>query len=177
MNRLNYTKLSNKNKIIRTIWIACYVLFFRIVPTPFHGLRCFVLRMFGAKVGKRVHVYPDVSIWAPWNLEIDDYSCLGRKVVCYSVDKVIIGRKVVVSQGSHLCTATHDYTDRKFPLLTAPIVLKDEVWLAAECFVGPGVVANASSMAGSRAVVTKDMEENAIYTGNPAEYRRKRYQK
>jgi len=64
-----------------------------------------------------------------------DHSCLSEAVDCYCVDKITIGAHSTVSQYSFLCTASHDYTDPKMPLTTAPIVIGERVWIAADVFV------------------------------------------
>jgi len=83
-----------------------------------------VLRCFGAKIGAGVHPYPSARIWAPWNLRLDRDSCLANGVDCYCVAPVHIGAGAIISQYSYLCTASHDYSDPLFPLISAPIWVK-----------------------------------------------------
>ena len=104
-----------RNRIKRLIWGCVYVLFFRYSPKPFHAWRSFLLRLFGATVGKGVHVYPAVKIWAPWNLELGDECGIGNGAILYSQDKISIGYRVVISQGTHICAGTHDYRKPGFP--------------------------------------------------------------
>ena len=158
---------SIKNRFARVIWKFCYYIFFRLSPTPFHFWRAFILRLFGAKVGKHVHVYPNVDIWAPWNLTIGDYSGIGNRVILYSQGKIIIGEKVVISQGSHLCTGSHDYTKKGFPLITKPILIHNNVWIAAEVFIYPGITVNNGVVVGARSVVIKDLPEWMLCSGHP----------
>src|SRR5258705_11530976 len=63
---------SLKNRVGRIAWNLVYAIFFRTSPAPLHRWRSFLLRCFGAEIGKGVHVYPRVRIWAPWNLELKD---------------------------------------------------------------------------------------------------------
>jgi len=105
------TPLSLRNTTGRAIWNVVWLLLFRPTPRPFHAWRSVLLRMFGAKLGKAVHPYPSARIWAPWNLEMGDHSCLSEDVDCYCVDKIRIGPHATVSQYSFLCTASHDYKD------------------------------------------------------------------
>jgi len=99
---------------------------------------------------------------------MEDDSCLADGVDCYCVDKISLGRHVVVSQRSFLCTASHDVSDRRFRLVTAPIVLESRSWVAAEAFIGPGVTMSEGSVAAARAVVVKDVPAWTIVGGNPA---------
>lgn len=132
-----------------------------------HNWRAFVLRMFGAKVGRGVHVYPGVKIWAPWNLDLADECGIANGAILYSMDKIIIGRRAVVSQGAHLVAGTHDYTKVGFPLITKPIYIGDYVWIATEAFIHPGVNVKEGCVVGARSVVTKDMPEWMVCAGNP----------
>lgn len=104
--------ISYRNVIGRQCWNVVWLLFYRPSPIAFHSWRCLLLRLFGAKVGKRVHPYPSSKVWAPWNLILGDGACLASDVDCYNVAKVDLGERAIVSQRSYLCTATHDYNSR-----------------------------------------------------------------
>ncbi len=158
---------SLKNRILRMMWNCIYFLFFTHSPRPFHSWRSFLLKLFGAKIGKGVHVYPKVKIWAPWNLELDDECGIGNGTTLYSQGKIKIGKRAIISQGVHLCTGTHDYTKQGHPLITFPIVIEDQVWIAAEAFIHPGITIGEGAVIGARSVVTKNIPAWTICTGNP----------
>ncbi len=119
-------------------------------------------------MGEGTHVYPGVIIWAPWNLEIADQAGIGNGAILYSQGKITIGRKAVISQGAHLCAGTHDFTKAGFPLVTKPIVIGDQVWIAAEAFVHPGVTIGEGCVVGARSVVTSDLPAWKVCSGFPA---------
>lgn len=126
------------------------------------------MRLFGAKIGNNVHIYPSVRVWAPWNLEIYDNVGIGDRSILYSMDKIIIRSRVVISQGSHLCTGSHDYNRRDFRLITAPIVILDSSWICAECFVSPGVTIAEGSVIAPRSVVAKSVPDSwGVWAGAP----------
>jgi len=158
---------SLKNRIGRVAWNIVYALFFRFSPAPFHAWRSFLLRCFGAKVGKGVHVYPGVKIWAPWNLELKDQCGIASGATLYSQGFISIGRRAVISQDSYICTGTHDYTVKEQPLITFPIIIEDYVWVAAGAFVNPGITIEEGAVIGARSVVTKDMPAWTICAGHP----------
>jgi putative colanic acid biosynthesis acetyltransferase WcaF len=54
----------------RVAWNLVWVLLYRPSPTPLHGWRRMLLRLFGAEIGAGAHPYPSARIWAPWNLEM-----------------------------------------------------------------------------------------------------------
>lgn len=156
------------DKVKRGVWELFAAVMFRFTPVPFHPWRCFILRIFGAQIGRRVAVYPDCRIWAPWNLTVGDNATIGGGVILYNVAPVVIGEDVVVSQRTHLCTASHDYNSKTFDLIAAPIQLCQNAWVSAEAFVGPGVTVGHSAVVVARTVVIRSVAEREIVAGNPA---------
>lgn len=157
-----------RNRLMRLLWAAAYVLLFRPSPAPLHAWRAMLLRLYGAKTGKGCHIYPGVKIWAPWNMELGDYVCLANDVICSSMARIRIGRKAVISQGARLYTGTHDYEDPKFRLILKSIEIGAGSWIAAEAFVMPGVRIGDGAVIGARSVVTGDVPAWTVYAGNPA---------
>lgn len=162
------------NRVGRVMWIAVWLCFCRWTPPPLHHWRALVLRVFGARVGAGVHVYPSARIWAPWNLEIGDASAIGRAATIYSQGQITLGHRVVISQGAHLCAGTHDFDTPGFPLLTKPIIVRDDAWIAAEAFVHPGVTVGEGCVVGARSVVVGDLPDWTVCSGFPAKALRTR---
>lgn len=174
LSQYNFT-FSLSNKLGRVLWNSCYWIFFRpFFLNVFKNWRCFVLRLFGAKIGKHSCVYSDVKIWAPWNLELGNNSCIGSGVDCYNQGKVIIGDQTIISQKTYLCASTHDYTKSDFPLKLGPIHIKDQVWIAADVFVAPGVSIGQGAVIGARSAVVKNVDAWIVVGGNPARLIKKR---
>ncbi|MDT0688828.1 WcaF family extracellular polysaccharide biosynthesis acetyltransferase [Salegentibacter sp. F188] len=158
---------SIQNRVGRLFWNVTAFFLFQYTPNPLHRWRCFLLRLFGAKIGKGVHVYPGVKIWAPWNLELEDECGIGNGATIYSQGKIKIGKRTVISQGAHLVAGTHDYTKAGFPLITMPIDIGANAWIAAEAFVHPGVIIGEGSVVGARSVVTKNLPAWMVCSGHP----------
>jgi putative colanic acid biosynthesis acetyltransferase WcaF len=93
---------------------------------------------------------------------------IGDHAIVYSIGKITIGRATNISQYSHLCACTHDYTTRRFPLLSPPIVIGEEVWIAADAFIGPGVTVGDRAVVGARATVVKDVPSDQVVAGPDA---------
>lgn len=159
---------SRLNQGLRLVWRIVWLLAYRPSPKVFHGWRRLLLRGFGAKIAKDAYTHPSVKIWAPWNLEMGSLSCLGPDVDCYSVDRIVIAPRAVVSQYSFLCTATHDYRVASRPVVTSPIVIRERAWVAADAFIGPGVTIGEGAVVGARSSVYRDVEPWTIVAGNPA---------
>jgi putative colanic acid biosynthesis acetyltransferase WcaF len=162
------------NRLSRLTWQIVSMLFFRPSPVPMHWWRAALLRLFGARVARGAAIYPTVIVWAPWNLEMKRRSTLGRGVTCYNPALVSVGEEAVVSQGSHLCAASHDYNDPSFQLFAKPIQIGDRAWVGAECFVGPGVTIGEGAVLGARAVLFSDAPAWTVWIGNPAELKKAR---
>lgn len=127
-----------------------------------------ILKCFGAKISFSCHPYASVKIWAPWNLTLGDNSCLGPYVNCYNQGHIHIGKNVIISQFTYLCASTHDYKKNNFPLLIKPIYIGDQTWVAADAFIGPGVIIGSKCVIAARAVVTKQVFDHEVVGGNPA---------
>ena len=158
---------SLRNRFARALWEVVSLVLFRLSPRPLHQWRAFLLRLFGARVGRGVHIYPGVKIWAPWNLVLHDECGVASGAILYSQGRITIGVRAVVSQGAHLCAGTHDYTKHGFPLITMPIHIGNYSWVAAEAFVHPGVTIGDGCVIGARSVATKDMPGWMVCAGNP----------
>ena len=105
---------------------------------------------------------------------MEAYSCLASDVDCYNVAPITLGANSTVSQGAYLCTASHDISDPLNPLITAPIVIEDQAWVAAGAFVGMGVTIGQGAVVGARAAVFKSVEPWSVVGGNPAKFIKQR---
>ena len=166
-------KYSYGELLRRVLWGVGRV-FFRCSPRICFGWRRFLLRCFGAKIGKHVNTYPSTWIYFPWNLTVGDWSSIGEQAFIYNLGRVTIGEKATISHRAQLCAGTHDYTRPDLPLLRPPIVVQDQAWICADAFVGPGVTVGGGAIVGARAVVTKNVAQWTIVGGNPAKEIKKR---
>jgi putative colanic acid biosynthesis acetyltransferase WcaF len=162
------------NRVIRAIWIVVWFIFCRWTPTYFFGWRRLFLSFFGAQISKSARVYSSVNIWLPKNVTMEEHSCLGPEVNCYSMGHIHIGAYATVSQRAVLCAGTHDIDNSDFQLVVKPIIIGSEAWVAAEAFVGPGVTIAPNSVIGARCVIFCDTVTNGVYAGNPAKFIRYR---
>lgn len=162
---------SISNKVKRVLWIIIYSILFRPFNLSiFKKWRIAVLRSFGAKIGDNSCVYASAKIWAPWNLEIGSYSCIGPRVDCYNQGKISIGNQTIISQKVYLCASSHDFTKSNFPLIRKSVHISDQVWIAADAFVAPGVTIGEGAVIGARSAVVKNVDAWTVVGGNPARY-------
>jgi putative colanic acid biosynthesis acetyltransferase WcaF len=162
------------NKLGRVAWALVWLLCFRPSPRLCFGWRRWLLRCFGATVGRNVRISPSVRIWAPWNLTIGDEASIAHHVDCYCVALIKIDDHATVSQYSFLCSASHDISDPNMALTSAPIHIESQAWVCAGAFIGPGLHIRQGAVVGARAVVIKDVNAWTVVAGNPARLVRQR---
>lgn len=92
---------------------------------------------------------------------------IGRNVTIYNLATVTLEYGANLSQNCHLCAGTHDFNRWSMPLVTRPITIGRNAWLAADVFVGPGVTVGELCVIGARAVVVQDMPASMICVGHP----------
>ena len=163
------------NRLTRALWGIVWLLLFRPSPRSFHAWRSLLLRLFGAQLGEKVHVYPNVKIWLPSLLVAGNRVGIADGVTLYNMATIYIGDNCVVSQGAHLCAGTHDIDSANFQLVAKPIKLEKNVWVCAEAFIGPGVTIAEGCVLGARAVAVKNITDPwTVWAGNPAIMKRAR---
>ena len=145
------------SRIKEALWVLVKCTFFlNPLPLP-SGLRCRLLRLFGATVGKGVVIRSRTNVSFPWRLSIGDHSWIGEQVEILSLAQVRIGSHVCISQRAYLCTGSHNFRSAGFSLVTRPITVEDHSWVAANAFICPGVTIGERSMVGAGVTVTSDV--------------------
>ncbi len=157
-----------RENIKRVLWGTVQMTLFRTSFHNWYGVRRVMLRAFGANIHPTARIRRTVCIEIPWNLTVEEGSAIGDRAIVYCLGPIRIGKRTVVSQGAHLCAGSHDYTTPDFTLLRVPIDIGDDVWIAADAFVGPTVKVGCGAILGARACTMKDLDEWTIYAGNPA---------
>lgn len=172
MQKLNKFKLPKnfrgRSGLVVQLWWMTDFFFFKLSPQVLYGWRRFLLRLFGAKIGKNVIIRPNVTITYPWKVSIGDNSWIGDNVELYSLGEIEIGSNVVISQKSYLCAASHDYDKEDFPIWSKKITIEDECWLATDVYVAPGVTIGRGTVVGARSSVFKDLPAGKVCVGSPA---------
>ncbi len=153
--------------VVQLWWIVQATLF-RASPQVLYGWRRFLLRLFGCSLGTGVLVRSTAEITYPWKVSIGDHSWIGHDVTLYSLGEIHIGSDVVVSQGSYLCAASHDMQSPSFDIYNKPIYVEDEVWIATDVFLSPGVRIGRGAVVGARSTVLHDLPTMMVCFGNPA---------
>lgn len=164
-----------RQQLARLGWQVFWGVFARWSPRPLHGWRAFCLRIWGARIEAGCRIYPGVIVWAPWNLECEADACVADGVDLYNPARIKLGARAVVSQGAYLCTASHDYTDARFPLVAKEITVGTDAWVGARAIILPGCEIGEGSVIGAGSVVTRSTPAWSVCAGNPCRVIKEKY--
>jgi len=159
---------TTKEKVARMIWAMVEATLFRLSFHDWYRWRAFLLRRFGAKIGRKARIRRTVRIEIPWNLTLGDDVIVGDGAILYALGPISIGDRSMISQYVHLCAGTHDHRFKTYPQMRPPISIGADCWIAAGAFIGPGVTIGDRSVVSARAGVFKDVPTDVIVLGNPA---------
>lgn len=166
--------IPKSDKIYRLFWRIVSLFLFRPFSLPFfNGWRIFLLKCFGAEIGKGSIVFSSVYIPSPKKFKMGINSCIGPEVKLH-FGSTVIGNKVTVSQRTYLCSATHLIDSLNTPLISGTIIIQDFAWIAAEAFIMANVTIQEGAIVGARAAVFKDVDAWTVVGGNPAKMIKKR---
>jgi putative colanic acid biosynthesis acetyltransferase WcaF len=135
---------------------------------PISGVKVFLLRSFGASIGKGVVIKPHVSVKYPWHLRVGNNVWIGEYTWIDNLTTVDIQDNVCISQGALLLCGNHHYKKPSFDLIVGKITLEEGSWVGAKAVVCPGVTLKSHSMLTVGSVATRSLEAYSINQGNPA---------
>lgn len=159
---------SRRENIGRVLWAIVQGSLFRCSFHTWHRWRIALLRLFGANVHESCYIRRTARFECPWNFTAGPNCAIGDYVIVYALGPITLGRRVSVSQYSHLCAGTHDFSRFDLPLIRPAITLMDDAWLGTDAFVGPGVTMHEGALLGARASAFGDLEAWTVNVGNPA---------
>lgn len=162
----------------RWVFVFWYLLkcvfFLSAFPWP-SRFKSWLLRRFGAEIGREVYWKPRINIHIPWKLKVGDFTWIGEEVCIINFAPVSIGANCCLSQRSFLCSGNHDHRSPDMRYRHAPIVLEDGVWVGAGAFVGPGVIIGTDAVITVMSLANRSLEGGWIYAGNPCQPVRPRW--
>ena len=103
------------------------------------------------------------------NIQIGTGTIIGGHVFLDGRDKLIIGNHVDIASGVMIYNSEHDINSEDFHAISAPVEIGDFVFIGPRAIILPGVKIGRGAVVAAGAVVTKDVTEDAIVGGGPAE--------
>lgn len=121
---------------------------------------------------------PRIYISDAKDLQIGKHCRINENV--FFQGKISIGNYVMIAPNVAFHSSTHIYGDTSKPMVTygltesEKIIVEDDVWIARNVVILPGVRIGRGSIIGANAVVSKDVAPYSIMGGVPAKLIRKR---
>lgn len=162
-----------RSRVVEALWVLAELL---LVTNPLQAssaVRAWVLRLFGARVGRRVILRPRLRVKFPWNLEIGDNCWIGEGVWLHNQGRLTIEDNVVVSQETFITTGSHDIYET-MDLVIEPVTIRRGAWITTRCIVLQGVEVGENAIVTPGSVVNRPLPPEGIYGGNPARFIRER---
>ena len=127
------------------------------------GLRPWILRAFGARVGTGVFIRHRVRVLWPWKLVVGDDCWIGEDVWILNLEPITLGDDVCLSQAAYIFTGSHDRTSANFAYDNRAITIESGAWVAARATVLRGVTVGRGATVAAGAVLTRDLGAGEIY--------------
>jgi putative colanic acid biosynthesis acetyltransferase WcaF len=156
------------------LWRICSASIYRLIPSPAYRLRRAVLVAFGAQLDRTSRVRGGVRISCPWNLRMGRKSSIGEGATIWAHAPITIGSRSVISQYCVVSSASLRHSENRDHESPDPIVVGDDVWVAAESVILGGTIVPNGALVGARSLVDAPLEPWMIATGHPAKSRRAR---
>lgn len=163
------------SRIKELFWYMTKVVFFlSALPYP-SGIKVFLLRLFGAKVGHHVTIKPRVNIHFPWKLQIGSHVWIGEEAFLLNFEPLTIGDNVCISQRAFICGGNHDFRSPSMDYRNGPIILEDGCWVGACSFVGPSVTIGVDTVIAAGSIVTSNVASGLVCRIYPLEFNKPRW--
>ena len=166
--------MTRSYKVKLLVWRCVDTLLFKTSLKPLTCWRVFLLKCFGAKIGRGCYISPKSTIYIPWNIEIGNFVSIDDYAYIMPHTKIYIGDYVSISSFVHIIPAGHDVRSRNFALDVTSTHIGNGVFIGADSYIGKGVTIGQMAVIGTRSVVLKDVPENTIAFGAPCQVRGER---
>jgi putative colanic acid biosynthesis acetyltransferase WcaF len=163
-----------RERMLETLWDLVGQPLMRLTFHNWYGLRRLLLNLFGATIDRTARIRPSARISYPWRLKVGAQTAIGDHAIIFCLGPITIGDRCTISQYAHLCSGSYDYTSRAMTLVTRPIIIENDAWIAADVFVGPGVTVGRNSVVGARSTVLHSLPAGMICAGDNAKALRPR---
>jgi acetyltransferase-like isoleucine patch superfamily enzyme len=133
-------------------------------------IRAVFSELIGAKVDDGFSLIPPFYTTGGENIRLGRNVFINQNCTLYDLGGIDIGDDVMIGPNVSLITSSHPVapSQRREAVIARPIVIGNNVWIAAGVTVIGGVTIGDNSVVAAGAVVTKDVPPDSLVAGNPA---------
>lgn len=154
---------------IRTICLELWICVFHFVGlVPLHSIRNLFYALSGIRMGKNSAIHTGLRVYNPSSIILGEGTIVGENCVLDGRDRLQIGSHVDIASEVMIYNSHHDINDEYFRAITKPVKIEDYVFIGPRAIILPGVTLKKGCVVGAGAVVTKDVPEQAVVGGIPA---------
>lgn len=123
------------------------------------------------KKGKNVKIWDNVQIDSPSKLTLGNDVSINRGCILNAGGYINIGNDVLIGPNVIIYSQNHNFNNSKVPIWQQgykckKVVIGNNVWIAANVIILPGIKIGNNVVIGAGAIVTKDVNSNIILYGN-----------
>lgn len=133
-----------------------------------------IFRTLGIHIDKDAKIASDLKVIGLYdNIYIAKHAEINEGCFFLSKDKIEIGENSTVAYQVTVLTsanpnAKYNLLGKIYPPITAPVIIKENVWIGARAVILPGVTIGAMSIVAAGSVVNKDVPTGVLVAGIPA---------
>ena len=163
------------------IWIEEYIGWLTRNLPSMEGMlvRYSLYKLVFKKIKSFALIYPGVYFTHTYGIEIGHRFSVNSGTIIDGRGRITIGDDVMIGPHTAIYSSGHDFTQlgrsmTSLDHIMAPVVIKNDVWIGAHVCIPGGITIGRGAVIAAGAVVTKDVEDNMIVAGVPAQIIRKR---
>jgi len=124
------------------------------------------------KNGANVKIWNGVQIDSPSKLSIGKNVSINRNCILHAGGTITIGDDVLIGPNVVVYSQNHNFSEenlliRKQGYTLKAVTIGNNVWLASNTIVLPGVSICSDVVVGAQSLVTKSIDKPGVYAGNP----------
>lgn len=160
-------KLTNR---ICTIFQEFWLMVLKIVGLiPIHTFRKLFYFISGINMSWSTTIHTGAEFFKPNNIKIGQDTIIGKNCFLDGRGELSIGNHVDIATDVLIYTDQHDINSPNFNNQYGKVVIYDYVFIGPRVIILPGTTINQGAIIAAGAVVTKDIPENEIWAGVPAQ--------
>ena len=107
-------------------------------------------------------------------LSIGDQTSISGSCTITAIERVTIGRSVLIAQSVYISDHSHARRSRDVPIKDqgvtkiAPVTIRDGAWIGFGAVILPGVTIGKNAVVGANSVVREDVPDQCVAAGVPA---------